>query len=320
MGRAIDATAAKVLRVESRADSPLATGPFHAALREAIRHRGLTLDRLRSHLARRGVSVAVSTLSDWQHGHRRPGGGNSLGAVRALEDILGLPSESLVRLLIRPVGDEGAAPGVLRPPQGLDERSGALSDLLDSLPGARDRGVVILNREDRALIDADRRAWLRRTRTVVRARRDGVDRFVVRFLGGTHCDIDRVRIHPRENCRLGRVLRHPDPPVLVAELLFDEVLRAGETWVFGEELINPTGDVCTSTGTGFPEPREQYLLEVRFDPRALPVNCHAFARPGMSDEPRRTADLRLNSHHAVHLHVSNVSAGMLGIAWDWEKS
>src|SRR4029450_7869746 len=87
-----------------RPDSPFGTGPFHAALREAIRERGLTLDRLRSHLARRGVSVALSSLSAWQHGNARPGV-SSFRAVRALEEVLRLPSGSLIHLLVMPGGE-----------------------------------------------------------------------------------------------------------------------------------------------------------------------------------------------------------------------
>ncbi len=219
MVQATNTTAGKMPCAEPRSDSPLGTGPFHAALRAAIRQRGLTLDRLRCHLARRGVSVALSALSDWQHGHRRPGGANSLQVLRALEEVLGLPGESLVRLLVAPGSagqPEGGALRLLRPSRGLDERGGAISDLLDSLPGSRDRGVEIVNRQDKVRVDADRRAWLITSRTVVRARRDGVDRYVVRYFGDEGCDIDQVQVRPRENCWLRQVRRHRDPPVLLA--------------------------------------------------------------------------------------------------------
>src|SRR5439155_6255757 len=43
-------------------DSTLGTGPFDAALRAAVSRRGLTLDRLRSHLDRRGIPVGLSSL------------------------------------------------------------------------------------------------------------------------------------------------------------------------------------------------------------------------------------------------------------------
>jgi len=120
-----------------------------------------------------------------------------------------------------------------------------------------------------------------------------------------------------ENCWLRQVRRHRDPPVLLAELLFGAVLRAGETWVFEDGITDRTGHGSVEHGHGFAEPQEQYLLEVRFDPRALPINCHAYAQPGLYDERRHTADLTLNNHHAVHLLVCGVTAGLVGIAWEW---
>jgi hypothetical protein len=316
MVRARDATAGTVAPVPDRTDSPLGTGPFHAALRMAIRRRGLTLDRLRCHLARRGVSVALSTLSDWQHGHRRPYGANSLRAVRALEEILELPHESLLRLVLAPA--TGPTLRRLRPADGLDEGSGAISTLLDSLPGGRERRVDVVHREDTVYVDADRRAWLVTSRSVVRARHDGVDRQVLRYFGDEGCEIDRVRVRPRTNCRLGAVRRHVDPPVLVAELLFDHRLRAGETWVFGHAVVDRTGACCVEYAHGFAEPQEQYLLEVRFHPGVRPARCYAYAQPGLHDERRATGDLILNEHHAVHLLVRDVTAGLVGVAWDWE--
>src|SRR6266511_3633367 len=260
MTRGTGSTTRPTARAELRPDSPFGTGPFHAALREAIRERGLTLDRLRSHLARRGVSVALSTLSAWQHGNARPGV-SSFRAVRALEEILRLPSGSLIHLLVMPGGEPACELG-----------SG---------------------------------------------RRDGVDRYVVRYFGDEGCRTDQVRVVTRENCRLGRIVCHDDVPVLAAELLFGEAMRAGDTWVFEYEVVDKTGERCFEHGHGFIEPQDMYLLEVRFAPRALPVDCYAYAQPGLYDERRRTADLTLNNHRAVHLVVSGVTAGVIGIGWTW---
>jgi hypothetical protein len=295
----------------------LGLGPFHAALREAIQKRGLTLDRLRFHLSRRGISVALSTLSDWQQGNRRPDRAHSLRTVRALEDVLDLASGELVRLLVCGAGHPDAGPGAPRPRVGLDERAGALGELLASLPGGYDRGVRTLSRQETHWVDERRVSWRSRDRMVVRAVRDGVDRFAVRYFGDEGALIDRVSVVARENCRVGRVLRHPGTPVLVAELLFGEALAAGDTWVFEYELIDPTGQPCREHASAFAEPSDHFVLEVRFDPRALPVDCHGYIQPGLYEERRRTADLVLNSHHAVHLVASDVSTGVIGITWDW---
>src|SRR5690242_21087060 len=80
-------------------DTALRGGPFHVALRAAIAARGLPLQRVQHHLSRHGVKVGVTSLSYWQQGARRPQRPESLRAVRALEEILHLPDESLIRLL-----------------------------------------------------------------------------------------------------------------------------------------------------------------------------------------------------------------------------
>lgn len=297
-------------RMRSRAEDGerlevlLETGPFHAALRSAIRRRSLTLERLRCHLLRQGVSVAASSLSDWQHGHVRPG---SLQVIRALERVLRIPGESLVRLL----ATRGAEAG------GLDEQDGPLGELLDRLPGARELDLDVITREDKVLVDAERRASRVRIRLLVRARRDGADRQILRFLGDPGCDLGQVRLHSLENCRAGRVLRHPAAPVLIAELLFTEVLRAGDTWVIEYVLDDPTGERCEEYAHGVRMTEEHLLLEVRFDPAMLPVDCHSYVRNGLYEPRLRTADLLLSNDNAVHLAVSGGAGGVLGIAWSW---
>ncbi|GAA3238834.1 hypothetical protein GCM10020256_59470 [Streptomyces thermocoprophilus] len=92
-------------------DTALRGGPFHVALRAAIAARGLPLQRVQHHLTRYGVKVGVTSLSYWQQGARRPQRPESLRAVRALEEILQLPDESLIRLL---AGADGR-PGPGRP-------------------------------------------------------------------------------------------------------------------------------------------------------------------------------------------------------------
>lgn len=305
--------------VEPETGSALHTGPFHVALRAAIRDRGLTLDRLRWHLARRGISVALSSLSNWQHGHSRPEHTNSVRAVRALEEILRLPPASLVRLLTTadPTDTAAGERGNARCKAGLDEADGALAELLDALPGSRDCHFDVISRQDKLLVDVDRcgsRMW---SRTVVRAQRDGADRYVMRLFGSPDGDIGQVRLHDLENCRLGRVQRHPTAPVMVAELLFDDVLSAGDTWVFEGWMSDRNGDPQTEHAHGFRHPVDSYALEVRFHAETLPVDCHAYAQPGLYDTRHRIADLELNRHHAVHLVAANVTAGVLGIGWRW---
>ncbi|PXY30910.1 transcriptional regulator [Prauserella muralis] len=80
-------------------ESLLATGPFAAALRAAIRARGLGLERIQYRLRRRGVPVSLATLSHWQSGRCRPERPGSLAALRYLEEVVDVPPGSLLRLL-----------------------------------------------------------------------------------------------------------------------------------------------------------------------------------------------------------------------------
>lgn len=285
------------------AQRQLYTEPFHVALRAAIRERGLTLDRLRAHLARRGISVGLSSLSNWQTGQTRPDTAASLRAVRALEEILGLPPDALVGLL------PGCRTGMVD--------IAPVTDLLDAVPGALDRGVELVSVQHKVVVDAQRRTTSVWTRTTVRAVRDGVDRYVARYYGNDGCVPTLVRTRSLGNCRLGRFVPHPSAPALVYELLFDHVLDVGETWVFECDLVDPAPGVSSEFAHGFRYPADQYVLEVRFDPAARPSACYAFAQRDLSDERHRTGRLALSPHDTVHLVASAVSSGVLGIQWEW---
>jgi hypothetical protein len=287
-------------------DGVLYTGPFHAALRTAIRERGLTLDRLRAHLARRGISVGLSSLSEWQTGHSRPAHPGSRRAVRALEDILGLPPTALLRLLGNGSGPREAISDIA-----------PVAELLDAVPRSRDCDLELISTHHKIVIDAEGRTAVVWTRAAIRALRDGVDRYVARYYGGGECDPALVRAEPLGNCRLGRFVAHPSAPALVYELVFDQALRAGDTWVFETRLIDPTGGVSTEFAYGFRYPAEHYLLEVRFHPGALPASTYSFAQFDLSDGRHPTGNLALSKHHTVHLIASAVDSGVLGIKWDW---
>ena len=282
----------------------LVIGPFHEALRIAIKRSGLTLERIRSRIGQRGVPLALSTLSDWQQGHRRPGTERSLVVVGILEEILGLPRRSLRGLL-----EYTSA--------GIDEDEGPIGELLELFPHSRERDLTVITEQQKVFVDQagiTSRIW---TRALLRARRQGVDRYLTRYFGDPGCLIDQVRLTALENCRLGRVERHRTQSVLVGELLLGTKLGAGDTWVIEYEVRDPSGEAGIEYGHAFPRPVAQYLLEVRFDPRRLPAACHSYARPALTDALHITGKLVLNRYHAVHLTASGVRAGVVGIIWEW---
>ncbi|MBV7695058.1 hypothetical protein [Streptomyces sp. TRM70350] len=304
----------------SELDTALRGGPFHVALRAAIAARGLPLQRVQHHLTRYGVKVGVTSLSYWQQGARRPQRPESLRAVRALEEILHLPEESLIRLLAEPTDDrvsrrrrEG------RSYRSLVEASGVLERLLAELGAPLDGGLHMLGLHERVRIGARRELLGRESHHIVRAHRDGVDRFVAVHHGDPGCAPDRTAVQALDNCRTGRVRWHHETGILVAELLFDTRLRAGDTFLFRYGVEDGTAGVSREYVRAFGPAGGQYALQVRFDENALPVRCHRFTQHSAAAPRSGRQDLPLTGrHHSVHLVEPRVRAGIVGIGWEWD--
>lgn len=300
-------------------ETALAGGPFHIALRAAITARGLPLQRVQHHLSRYGVKVGVTSLSYWQQGARRPQRPESLRAVRALEEILQLPDESLIRLLTRAdERSEAQRPGG-RSYRSLVEASGVLQELLTELESTLDGGLHTIGHHERVRIGAHRELLARESQHIVRAHRDGVDRYVAIHHGDPGCAPDRTRVRALENCRTGRVRWHGDTGVLVAELLFDTRLRAGDTFLFRYAFEDGTAGASSEYVRGFSFAGGQYALQVGFAAEALPVRCHRFTQHSAAAPRSGRQELPLSGRHrSVHLVEPRVRSGIVGIGWDWE--
>ncbi|GAB7063648.1 hypothetical protein [Streptomyces mexicanus] len=300
-------------------DTALRGGPFHVALRAAIAARGLPLQRVQHHLARHGVHVGVTSLSYWQQGARRPQRPESLRAVRALEEILRLPEESLIRLLAETGERRPGRPAAGRSYRSLVEASDALRDLLAELGVPLDGGLQTLGHHERVRIGPRRELAGREAQHIVRAHRDGVDRFVAVHHGDPGCVPERMAVRALENCRTGRVLRHHPTGLLVAELLFDTRLRAGESFLFRYGVEDGTAGVSREYVRAFDPAGGQYALQVRFDADALPVRCHRFTQNSPAAPRGGRQELPVSERHrSVHLVEPRVRSGIVGIGWDWE--
>ncbi|MFF3497448.1 hypothetical protein [Streptomyces sp. NPDC003247] len=300
-------------------DAALRDGPFHVALRAAIAARGLPLQRVQHHLSRHGVRVGITSLSYWQQGARRPQRPESMRAVRALEEILRLPRESLIRLLAEAHGDAAAGQPSDRSYRSPPEASDTLTELLVELECPPDGGLVTLGHHERVRIGARRELRERESQHIVRAHRDGVDRFVAVHHGDPGCDPERMTLHALENCRPGRVRRHLDTGILVAELLFDTRLRAGDTFLFRYGVEDGTAGASREYVRCFGTPGGQYALQIRFDENALPARCHRLTRPSAAAPRGGRQELALSRRHrSVHLVEPRVRSGVIGIGWDWE--
>ena len=258
-------------------ESVLRGGPFHVALRAAITARGLPLQRVQHHLSRYGVKVGVTSLSYWQQGARRPQRPESLRAVRALEEILQLPDESLIRLLAK--ADERSDPErraaartapSWRPP-GAGTAAGRAG-------GAGRRRFHTIGHHERVRIGAYRELLGRESQHIVRAHKDGVDRYMAIHHGDPGCAPERMAVRALENCRSGRVRWDRDTGVLVAELLFDTRLRAGDTFLFRYAFDDGTAGMSAASTSVASVRGRTVALQVHFAEDALPVRCHRFSQ------------------------------------------
>ncbi|WP_338695394.1 hypothetical protein V2W30_09775 [Streptomyces sp. Q6] len=296
----------------------LLSGPFHVALRAAIAARQLPLHRVQHHLERQGIKVGVTSLSYWQQGARRPQRAESMRAVRALEEILELPEESLIRLL-DPVGGPAARRPASRSYRSLVAASSVVERLLAELGSPPDGGLHTVGHHERIRIGARRELLGTDSQHIVRAHRDGVDRYVAVHHGDPGCSPSEVAVDAVENCRTGRVRWDEGTGVLVAELLFDAHLRAGDTQLFRYGFEDGTAGASTEYARGFDFGGGQYALQVRFADAALPVSCHRFAQQSAAAPRGSRQELALNGRHrTVHVVEPQVRAGLLGIGWDWE--
>ncbi|WP_028805958.1 hypothetical protein [Streptomyces sp. 142MFCol3.1] len=300
-------------------ETALRGGPFHVALRAAITARGLPLQRVQHHLTRYGVKVGVTSLSYWQQGARRPQRPESLRAVRALEEILRLPDESLIRLLTEADERSGPERPAGRTYRSLVAASSVQEQLLAELESPLDGGLHTIGHHERVHIGAHRELLGRESHHIVRAHRDGVDRYVAIHHGDPGCVPERMTVRALENCRTGRVRRHHDTGLLVAELLFDTRLRAGDTFLFRYGFDDGTAGASTEYVRGFGFAGGQYALQVRFAEGAMPVRCHRFTQHSAAAPRGGRQELTLSGHHrSVHLVEPRVRSGIVGIGWDWE--
>lgn len=300
-------------------DTLLRTGPFHDALRAAIDRSGLTLDRLRERLARRGIHVSLASLSYWRLGRSRPERPDSLRAVGAIEVILGLPRHSLEALLgpPRPRGRWVGRTTASKRYGNLLEPARALADTVDALVGQSDGKLRPRYLDDAAVLDRSGALRSIRSRQVVRAVADDPDRHVAVYCEEPGTDPSSMDVVAVENCRVGRVRRHPSAPVIAAELLFDRTLRTGQTHLFEYKVTISDGRPTSVYRRAFRYPADIYVLSVRFHSRRLPVRCAGFVQLGEDPEQATGEELALTPGHLVHTSTHDVTPGVLGIEWEW---
>jgi hypothetical protein len=319
---------------------------FAGALRQAIQASGLTLERIRHRLARRGVSVSVATLSYWQRGRSRP---RSRAVVAALEEVLQVPAGALTELLDDP--PPAAVPGLGGParggPAGRGDRPDRVRGAADLWPDP-DRYARVVGQLDRSVdhrlerlsahdvyrLDATRRPRSLSVREVLRAVGDDVDRVVcvhpVNLAADGSPDAPDLPDGRREQearhepeltglryCRPGRI--RADAGLMAFELVLDRVLAAGDTAVVEYELSLPaTGPPVVDYRRRFPRPVRDYLAVVQFQQGMFPARCYGFFQESGGAPRERLGELWIGASGSAHIAVGGVRRGIIGIEWEWD--
>jgi len=299
---------------------PTSAGTFAEALHAAIEASGLSLDRIRAALAQQGVRVSITTLSYWRRGRSQPERATSLRAVHLLEELLGLPHAALSSLLgpPRPRG-RWVTPAVSDSLRVQDVWPGEreMYDVFAELDAPPSGELERLSIHDAYFVDAQQRGYMLRMRQVVRATVSGVARCLVVHKAddeATGCpEITSVR-----QARLGRVRRRPEIGLLVAELLLDRPLALGDSTVFEYEVEIPPGDPTTNYARFFAVPVREYVLQVHFDPSAVPAHCERFDREPGEETDKRRQQLWIGASASAHVLAPDQAPGQVGIRWEWE--
>ena len=301
---------------------------FAGALRQAIQSSGLTLERIRHRLGRRGLTVSVATLSYWQRGRSRP---RSRTVVVALEEILQVPSGSLTELLddpahaVAPVRGPAVRGGGGAGQPNAGERGRGVRDLwpdperyaclVGQLDRSGDHRLERLSIHDVFRLDEARRSWTLSVRTVLRAAGDDIDRVVCVHQTGAGAGGDPAGPVDVRYCRPGRI--RAEGGLVAFELVFDRVLSTGDTAVVEYEL-GPVGQPAPDGyDRRFSHPVHDYVALVQFDGDRLPARCYGFTAESSTSPRRRLGELWIGTSGSANLAVGAVRRGIVGIEWEW---
>jgi hypothetical protein len=295
----------------------LRDGPFADALALAIEVSGLSLQRLQFRLAEVDVHVSTTTLSHWRTGRSRPERPDSLRGVQVLERVLGLPQAALTGLLgprrprgrwVRPTPDVCGVEQLL-PMAAVAAR---LAQQLEMPPQPElDRLCVV----DQLTVGPDRTVRGMQVRQVLRAKADHVTRsFVLHY--GEH-SLRAPSVVATRHCRVGRVRTDEESQFLGAELILDRVLAQGDTTILEYEL-DPAHCADAHFERSFRSGAHQHIVQVQFDPTAVPTRCMSYRRSGPDASYEDLQDAWINHEYAAHVARVDLEPGLYGMRWEWD--
>ena len=294
--------------------SPKVSGTFADELRSAIEHSGLSLTVISQRLRARRRPLSVATLSNWQSGRSLPGGEQSLGAVAALEELLGRPPDALADL----VGAPRLRGRSVLPTNFVGKRSSreVFHDALEGLGFESSRQYA----HERVFhqfvtIDSSARTQSFDTRLTVKALESGICRLpAVHVLGKEEPNIAPAYI-PLEGCTVGRKVTWPERRAYGVEFMVDGHLDAGQIATFSYRVeMNAKSSDITAAMYSVPRRANDVLLEVEFRGSRKPVEFERYRR---TETGETISPLRLDRRGRLQIGESRFGPGTFGLRWDW---
>lgn len=285
---------------------------FAEALAAAIEAKGISLGILSRSATERGAKVSTATLSYWLSGKTQPRRRASLQVVSVIEELCGVPAGSLVQHLDigesswkvnRPAAAQFAPshPDInrIRESWGHDEQDGL------------DRMVVL------ARIEFLQLHTVLSYRMVLRANRDGADRFL--FAATAHATRSGRFLGEVQLSRGGTMGRRSTdaPGIILYEVLLPQPLAEGESAVVeffraGPGSVQDIGDFTLVTL----RPIEVLSIQTHFPEDAVPEFVTSITErtdlTGKKASRRRKLRLRGSSAQAT---MTQVEMGRVSIEW-----
>lgn len=288
---------------------------FSSALRSSIDRSGLSLGQISHRLRGRGRPVSVSSISHWQSGRSRPDGPQSLGALAAMEEILGETPGTLMNR----VG----------PPRqrGRTAQHSEISDFVHASEEVRDALAALgfVAPEDYpherfvhqlSVIDGARSVQTTTSRVMVRALREGKGRLpAVQVLDENEPNVP-PRVIALEGCSIGRTLAWPERRTYGTEILIDGHLEVGQQAVLAYRM-EMTAEEKNVNGMFYTVPRRAHdiMLEIEFRGPGTPEGYERYRR---NADGESVLPVRMDANDRIQVAESSFGPGLLGLRWGWE--
>ncbi|MDN5562489.1 hypothetical protein EDD41_1360 [Luteococcus japonicus] len=286
---------------------------FASVLNDAIKSRGLTLERIRHRLEELDVKVSVATLSYWQNGRSQPVRAHSGRTLAALEEVLELEPGTLVSTA--PMSAKrrrsGNGPGPLPIPKTVEEA------LLQA--GLSRDHLRTVSTHVTAMVAPDRTQSSEVIRKVAQCVVGGAKDFPLVVQDDDGDPDGGEEVHGLSNCHVGQRIVIPQKELAVTQMLLPRSLRQGEYIMFEYmTTLAPTTEPTQMMALAVPHTGE-VVMEVQFSRGAVPKRV-----VGYTASPED--ELTVSHPAAVELPVSeglaqliklDVPPSLCVVQWEW---